>query len=162
MVVANSSVKPGTSPVTVEGDATLAINPGKLITNGKMTVNSGATLSLPQSGEVTLGGDLALADGAILAFNFTNRKVEPILALASEKSLSFDGEGEKNIAVKVSGDVWPVGGKHILTATGGFNAEGVTVSLAEGAPRWAKDVYVNEDGNIVLDVKPMGTKVIVR
>ena len=163
MVVANSSVKPGTSPVTVEGGATLAINPGKLITNGKMTVNSGATLSLPQSGEVTLGGDLTLADGAILAFNFTNRKVEPILALASEKSLSFDGEGEKNIAVKVSGDVWPLGGKHILTATGGFNAEGVTVSLiTEGAPKWAKDVYVNEDGNIVLDVKPMGTKVIVR
>ena len=161
-VVANSSADPGTNVVTVEGGATLAINPGKLITNGKMTVNSGATLSLPQSGAVTLGGDLELADGSTLAFNFTERKVGPLLALASEKSLSFVGEGEKNIAVKVSGDVWPVGGKHILTATGGFKAEGVTVSLAEGAPKWAKGVYVNEDGNIVLDVKPRGTRVIVR
>ena len=161
-VVANSSADPGTNVVTVEGGATLAINPGKLITNGKMTVNSGATLSLPQSGAVTLGGDLELADGSTLAFNFTERKVGPLLALASEKSLSFVGEGEKNIAVKVSGDVWPVGGKHILTATGGFKAEGVTVSLAAGSPKWAKGVYVNEDGNIVLDVKPMGTRVIVR
>lgn len=161
-VVANSSADPGTNVVTVEDGATLAINPGKLITNGKMTVNSGATLSLPQSGAVTLGGDLELADGSTLAFNFTERKVGPLLALASEKSLSFVGEGEKNIAVKVSGDVWPVGGKHILTATGGFKAEGVTVSLAEGAPKWAKGVYVNEDGNIVLDVKPRGTRVIVR
>ena len=57
---------------------------------------------------------------------------------------------------------WPTGGEKLLTTCGGFDAEGVTVSLAEGAPKWAKGVYVNEDGNIVLDVKPRGTRVIVR
>ena len=148
--------------ITVKDTATLAVKPEKYPTTGAISVSNESTFKVAQSGVVTLSGNLSLADGAALGFNFTNRKVGPLLALASGKSLSFVGEGEKNIAIKVSGDVWPVGGKHILTATGGFNAEGVTVSLADGSPKWAKGVYVNEDGNIVLDVKPMGTRVIVR
>jgi hypothetical protein len=150
------------SGLTVTDTATASVKAGCKPGTGVVTLEAGAILEVAESGAVTLGGDLALADGSTLAFNFTERKVGPLLALASEKSLSFVGEGEKNIAVKVSGDVWPVGGKHILTATGGFKAEGVTVSLAAGAPKWAKSVDVNEDGNIVLDVKPMGTRVIVR
>jgi autotransporter-associated beta strand protein len=150
------------SGLTVTDTATASVKAGCKPGTGVVTLEAGTILEVAESGAVTLGGDLALADGSTLAFNFTERKVGPLLALASEKSLSFVGEGEKNIAVKVSGDVWPVGGKHILTATGGFNVEGVTVSLAEGAPKWAKSVYVNEDGNIVLDVKPIGMKVIVR
>ena len=158
----NGGPKAFSGAITVKDTATLAVNPEKYPTTGAISVSNESTFKVAQSGVVTLSGNLSLADGAALGFNFTNRKVGPLLALASGKSLSFVGEGEKNIAIKVSGDVWPVGGKHILTATGGFNAEGVTVSLAKGAPKWAKGVYVNEDGNIVLDVKPMGTKVIVR
>ena len=159
----NDGPKAFSGTITVKDTATLAVNSEKYPTTGAISVSNESTFKVAQSGVVTLSGNLSLADGAALGFNFTNRKVGPLLALASGKSLSFVGEGEKNIAIKVSGDVWPVGGKHILTATGGFNAEGVTVSLiTEGAPKWAKSVYVNEDGNIVLDVKPMGTKVIVR
>ena len=65
------------------------------------------------------------------------------------------------VTVKVSG-VRPRGGEHQLTTCGGFKAEGVAVSLAAGAPSWANGVTVNDDGNIVLDVKPMGAVLIVR
>ena len=70
-------------------------------------------------------------------------------------------EGEStNITVKVSGTVRPKGGEHQLTTCGGFKAEGVTVSLA--APTWVRSLSVNDDGNIVLDVKPWGTMIIVK
>ena len=39
---------------------------------------------------------------------------------------------------------------------------GAKVTLAEGAPDWVKGVSVNADGEIVLDVKPKGTMIIVR
>ena len=58
------------------------------------------------------------------------------------------------------GSVWPVAGEKILTSCGGFT--GANVSLADGAPKWAKGVYVNASGNIVLDVRPKGTCIIVR
>ena len=52
--------------------------------------------------------------------------------------------------------------EYVLTACGGFDAEGVTVSLAEGAPRWVKSLSVNDDGNLVLGVKMEGLTIIVR
>ena len=52
------------------------------------------------------------------------------------------------------------GGIHVLTFGGAFT--GANVVLAEGHPDWAKGVSVNADGNIVLDVKMLGTVVIVR
>ena len=111
---------------------------------------------------VTLKGDLSLADGAALGFNFTERRNDPVLALASGKSVVF-AEGEsKNIMVKVSGSVWPTGGEKVLTTCGGFDTEGVTVSLAAGAPNWVNQVSVNGDGNIVLGVTPKGMVIIVQ
>ena len=119
---------------------------------------TGGTLEVASSGTVTLTGGLSLADGAALGFNFTDWNTTPQLALSSGKKLTAKGV----VNVKISGEIWPKGGEKILTTCGGFDAEGVTVSLAEGAPKWAKSVDVNEDGNIVLDVKPRGTRVIVR
>lgn len=143
--------------VTVKDTATLAINAGKVLTSGNTTVNSGATLSLPQSGLVTLAGDLTLADGAMLAFNFTDRAAAPQIAIADGKTVTANGA----VTVKISGDVRPTGGVKLLTTGGGF--DGATVTLAASAPDWAKGRFsVNADGNIVLDVKPAGTKVIVR
>ena len=107
---------------------------------------------------MTHNGDLSLETGAELAFNFTDRKTAPVLALAEGKAVAFTGEGE--IAVKITGDVWPIGGDYVLTACGGFDAEGV--SLADGAPKWAKGIRVNADGNIVLTVRPKSTMIIVR
>lgn len=146
-----------TGDVVVNDSATLAINAGKVLTSGNMTVNSGATLSLPQSGTVAFVGDLTLADGAMLAFNFTDRAAAPQIAIADGKTLTADGA----VTVKISGDVRPTGGVKVLTTGGGF--DGVAVTLADGAPEWAQGrLSVNADGNIVLDVKPMGTMVIVR
>ena len=144
--------------ITVKDTATLAVNPEKYPTTGAISVNSEATFKVAKSGVVTLSGDLSLEDGAALGFNFTDWNTPPQLALSSGKTLTAKGV----VNVKISGEVWPRGGEKVLTTCGGFDAEGVTVSLAEGAPKWAKSVDVNEDGNIVLDVKPRGTRVIVR
>jgi len=48
----------------------------------------------------------------------------------------------------------------LSSTCGGFTAENVT--LVDGAPKWVRGLSVNADGNIVLDVKPMGTIVIFR
>ena len=148
--------------ITVKDTAMLAVNPEKYPTTDAISVTNEATFKVTQSGAVTLVGNLTLADGATLAFNFTQRSTPPQLALASGKTLSFTGEGATNITVKVSGSVWPKSGEHQLTTCGGFGAEGVTVALAEGAPKWAIGLSVNGDGNIVLSVKPKPMVIIVR
>ncbi|MBR2920700.1 MAG: hypothetical protein IKC27_05040 [Kiritimatiellae bacterium] len=144
--------------ITVADSATLAYASGADLGAGAVTVGASATMEIA-SGEHTFDGGLTLNDGATLAFNFTERTVTPQIAIAEGKTLTVNGA----VKVKIPADSkWPTGGEKILTTCGGFDAEGVTVSLAEGAPKWAKSVYVNADGNIVLDVKPMGTRVIVR
>ena len=146
---------------TVSSGATLTFNKGGNIGAGELTIEEGGTLEIAESATVTHNGDLSLFNGAALAFNFTDRILLPQLALAEGKSVKFT-EGA-NILVKVSGDVWPIGGDYVLTACGGFNADGVTVELAEGAPKWAQDISVNpDDGNIVLTVRPMPTVITVK
>lgn len=156
-VVCTSAVKSNRG-LRVNAGATLALN-HNTATFGQndQTFWVAGTLEVASSGTVTLTGNLSLEDGAALGFNFTDRNTPPQLALSSG-NLTANGE----VNVKISGQVWPRAGEKVLTACGGFDAEGVTVSLAEGAPKWVKSVYVNTDGNIVLDVKPRGTRVIVR
>ena len=148
------------NPFTVTDGATLVFKPGANIGTGLLTIESGAALEIPESGMVTHNGDLSLETGAALAFNFTDRKTAPVLALAEGKTVAFTGEGEIAVKIKITGDVWPIGGDYVLTACGGFDAEGV--SLADGAPKWAKGIGVNEEGNIVLTVRPKPTMIIVR
>ena len=144
------------NPFTVNSGATLALVNGIDLGNGTVTVQNGGTLEVAESGTVTLNGGLNLADGANLAFNFTDRRVVPQIAVAQSMTVTVSGK------VKISGDVWPTAGEKELTACGGFDAKGVTVTLADGAPKWAKDVGVNEAGNIVLIVKPKPFVIIVR
>ena len=73
--------------VTVTNTATLAIKPGAGLGESAMTVNTGATLEVPESGTVTLAGNLTLASGAALAFKL-NGNSETTLALASGKTLT--------------------------------------------------------------------------
>lgn len=144
-----------TGAVNVNDTATLAINEGKVLTSGSVTVDSGATLEIA-SGVNTFGG-LDLKKNSTVIFNFTDRAAAPQIAIADGKTVTASGA----VTVKVSGDVRPVGGLKVLTTGGGFG--GTAVTLAAGAPEWAKGrLSVNADGNIVLDVKPMGTMVIVR
>ena len=150
------------NPFTVNSGATLALAHGTDLGNGVVAVQDGGTLEVAESGQVTLNGDLTLDSETTLAFNFTERANPPVLALAEGKSVVFTEGASTNIAVKVSGDVWPTGGEKVLTTCGGFDAEGASVSLAAGAPKWAKGLSVNADGNIVLSVKPKPMVIVVR
>ena len=149
------------NPFTVLDTATLALKPGSNIGTGQVSVTNGATLAICESGTVTLNGGLTLDDGATLAFNFTESANPPVLALATGKSVIFTSGASTNIAVKVSG-AHPRGGEKILTTCGGFNTDGVNVSLAEDVPNWVNGLSVNGDGNIVLDVKSAGMMIIVK
>ena len=149
--------------LTVKVGAVCALMPG-IKTFGqddqKFYVNSGATLEVAASGMAKIIGEtFSVADGAVLGFNFTERKTAPVLAPGSTTPAMKVGGA---VAVKVSGDVWPIAGEYQLTTLGGFDADGVTVSLASVHPKWAKSVRVNEEGNIVLTVRPMPTVITVR
>ena len=51
--------------LTVQDTATVAVNPGcGFSRDGKTTVNSGATIEVAQSGSLSFGRDLSLAEGA--------------------------------------------------------------------------------------------------
>ena len=154
-----NSVSDFTGGLTVSDTATVAVNPGKQPGAGTVTVNNGATLQVAQSGTVALAGGLTLADGAALGFNFTEKWTAPVLDVTG-KTVTLNGN--KNITVKVSAadGIRPMSGRHVLTSGGKF--AGATVSLAADAPDWVKSVSVNEDGNIVLDVKPTGFRLIVK
>ena len=145
--------------LTVQDTATVAVNPGcGFSRGGKTTVNSGATIEVAQSGSLSFGRDLTLADGAILGFNFTE-KAPPVLNL-SGKTVTLNGQ--KNIIVKITAAEGKSAksGANVLTAGGKF--AGANVTLAEGAPKWAKRVRVNENNEIVLDVITLGTYIFVR
>ncbi len=146
-----------TGAVNVKGSATLAMNAGKRMTDGSISVFSNAMLQVAQSGTNTVN-DLTLVDGAILGFNFTQRRVTPVLALASGKTATIGS----TVYVKASmpGSDWPSSGEHILTS--GFDFTGKTVALADGAQSWVRSVSVDDLGNIVFDVKPAGSMFIFR
>ncbi len=143
--------------VAVTNTATLAVIPGKTMTTGTISVSSNATLQVAQSGAFALGGGLTLADGAILGLNYTVKNSAPVLD-ATDKTVTF-GE-QSSVVVKVMGSVWPKKGAYELTNGGKFT--GANVSLTADSATWAKSLRVNEDGNIVIDVLPRGTFILVR
>ena len=157
---ANGQNYPYSGAITVTNTATLAINPGKYPTTGAITLNEGTTLEVAQSGTVALGGALTIKNGACLGFNYTTRNA-PKLDLFG-KTVTFEEGETTNLFVKITADEGkrPFAGKNVLTCGGNFS-EDVALTLAEGAPDWVKGVDV-VDGEIVLDVKPMGTRIIVR
>ena len=144
--------------LTVQDTATVAVNPGcGFSRGGKTTVNSGATIEVAQSGSLSFGRDLTLADGAILGFNFTD-KTPPVLNL-SGKTVTLGSQS--NVVVKVTAAEGKCAkrGANVLTAGGKF--AGANVTLAEDAPKWVKGVRV-ENNEIVLDVITLGTYIIVK
>ena len=146
--------------LTITNTATVSVNAGCKPGNGAVTVHAGTTLQVAESGEVALGGNLTLKDDAILGFNFTERTIAPTLAIASGKTVTASG----TVKVAVSGK-WPKGRTQVLTSGGKFkDGEGnkVAVTLASGHPSWARGVSVNDEGNIVLTVKPMAVMVTVK
>lgn len=154
----SSAASSRTNAFTVATGATLTLNPGANIGFGDLTVQDDGTLEI-QSGTTTFG-NLTVEENAILGFSFTDRRNAPVLAL-------YDGAevtAQDPFTVKVSGTVWPSGGEKILTTCGGFESIPLTLSAVGEAARWAKPdrLSVNAAGNLVLDVKPMGTMILFR
>ncbi len=146
--------------VTVTNTATLAVNAGKKPTEGTVKVCTGATLQVAQSGTVSLGSNLTLADGACLGFNYTS-KDEPVLDL-SGKTVTFAGGATTNVTVRISATDGKRAhkGDNVLTTGGKF--AGATVTVADGAPDWVMSVSVDANGNIVMKAKPSGIMILIR
>ena len=145
--------------VNVGNQATLAVNPGKTMTTGTISVSSNATLQVAQSGTFALGGGLTLADGAILGFNFTQKKFAPVLDL-TDKTVSVNGEVK--VKVTAATGIRPIIKSNQFALTSGGKFTGASVSLAEGSADWAKGVSVDENGDIVLALKSTGIYILVR
>ena len=152
-------------PVTVKDTATLAFKPGASLTSDSITVNSGATLAVAESGTFSLGGNLKLKAGAKLEFNFTERTTAPVLD-ASGNTVTFDTGATTNVVVKLSAAEGSRpscrnNGIYTLTASGGAFA-GVGVALDEtSAPEWVNYISV-VDGEIVIAVKVSGHAILIR
>lgn len=149
--------------ITVSASSTLAINAGKYPTTGTITINSGSTLQVAETGTVALGGGLSLRDNACLGFNYTS-SAAPILDLTG-KDVMFDEGETTNVVVKISAENGARakynGGRNVLTA--GQKFAGVNVSLYSGAvkPTWVADVK-EEDGEIVVYVRSPGLMIFVQ
>ena len=155
----SSAASSRTNAFTVATGATLALNPGANIGFGAVAVQDGGALEIP-SGTNTFG-NLTLADGAILGFCFTARRKPPVLALYDGATTAVQGA----VTVRMSSVCdWPRSGETLLTTCGGFDGVNLELSTVGDAVRWAKPdrLSVNADGNIVLDVKPMGTMILFR
>ncbi|MBP5511363.1 MAG: hypothetical protein J6Z49_10640 [Kiritimatiellae bacterium] len=145
--------------LTVQDTATASVKVGCKPGNGLVTVNSGATLEVAESGAVALGGGLTLVDGAALGFNFTEKATAPVLDVTG-KTVALGENGTVVVKVSAAEGKRAKGGAHVLTSGGAFTDANVT--LAADAPDWAKGVSVNADGNIVLEAIPSGFILIVR
>lgn len=146
-----------TGTYAVMNTATVVLKNGAGFANGTVSVGPTATLAVGESATVN-PGNLTLADGAALAFNWTEPAIAPVLDLTG-KTVTVNGA----VKVKVSaaeGIKRPDGGAIVLTSGGGF--AGKTVELADDKPKWAKSVSVNGDGNIVVDIKPKGMMLLFR
>ncbi len=148
---ANNETQPA---VTVKDTATLAFAPGATLGTGKLTVNSGATLALPQTGTVTMGGSLALAAGSTIEFT---------LSVAGQTTLDVTGKtlalpAAEADPVVVSHETKPgkaVRSKTPYTLISGANLtedDLAKFTLGVNLPEWVRgeNALVVEDGDLKL------------
>ena len=152
--------------ITVEDTATLSVNAGCAPGIGIVTMNSGTTLSLPETGSVTLGGNLTLAAGTKLAFAIGGVGDSPKILMASGKTVDVSGVTAEN-PVKVSFST-PGGSKmhsfepYVLIQGAGLAAGDLEkFALADNQPAWVDRLAV-VDGDLVLVAKAPGLSISVR
>ena len=122
-----------------------------------MTVGSGATLEVPESGVVTFTGAATLADGSKLSVNFTDGNEAPQFAFAegvnaNGAAVTVKASAEEGLNARNADGKW-------LLAT---NVSGGTFEIDdEDKPDWAESVAV-EGGNLYLNVKTRGLSLSVR
>ena len=143
--------------LTIQDTATLAIKSGCTPTRSAPTVEAGATLQVAESGTAALSQNLTLKDNACLGFNFTSKTV-PVLDVTG-RTVTFGGQSNVVVKVSAANGIRARGGANVLTAGGKF--AGANVTLAEGAPKWAKGVRV-ENNEIVLEAYKSGMYIIVK
>ena len=161
-----NAVGAATCPVTVHGGSytTLAINPGKKLTAGKMTVNDKATLALPETGTVAMAGELALAAGSKLSFT---------LSAAGQTTLDVTGKTltlpkEGTVVISVAGKSGKaVRSKTPYTLISGANlTDGDLAKFTLGAnpPEWVRgeNALVIEDGDLKLYTKNPGFYIMIK
>ena len=140
--------------LTVTDTATASVKAGCKPGSGAVTLATGTTLEVAESGTATLVGTLTLGENSNLAFNFTQRDVAPALA-----GTAATAAGESvNVKVSAADDLRPKVGTYALTS--GMDFSGKTVNLVD-KPEWAQGASV-VNGDIVLVVKPGGFMFVVR
>ena len=153
------AIKMHTKAVNISGTGTvLAIQPGASISAGKISVGGSSMFRVAGSGEISPEAGIELNDGAILGFEYSSRVNNPVLALKDDKPVTINGKVVVSISSKDG--IRPCSGMKVLTTGGKF--AGVQVELAEGSPKWVRDVSVNDDGNIVVDVKRAASVIRIR
>ena len=127
--VVMNSVSTYSNGTDVKGTATLAINSGKQAGTGLITVANGATLSLPQTGTVTLGGNLTLNAGSTLEFKVSGESSRSVLARNS-KTLTLPASGKVKVKLTSDSDTI-IGQKYTLTSGAGLS-DASKFELADG------------------------------
>ena len=148
--------------LTVIDTATASVKAGCKPGSGAVTLATGTTLEVAESGTATIGGNLTIANGAALSFNFTDRTTTPILALASEKTVT--AAGTVKVKVSKSEDMkYPATTSGLITRqlTSGFGLASDTPLQLVDKPDWVNGVAV-VDGDIVLTLKARGMMVIFK
>jgi len=152
------NINRGDKTVTVAGGTTLALMPGSNIKASSLSVESGSSLEVATSGTVGFDASLQLANGAALGFNFTANRDAPVLNVAT--SVTLPENGTVKVKVSAANGIRPSKTSYTLTSGGKFT--GVSVAVAEGSADWVKGVSVNENGDIVLEVKSAGVFIFFR
>ena len=148
--------------LTVINTATASVKAGCKPGSGAVTLAEGTTLEAAESGTATIGGNLTIANGAALSFNFTDRTTTPILALASEKTVT--AAGTVKVKVSKSEDMkYPDTTSGLITRqlTSGFGLAADTPLQLVDKPDWVNGVAV-VDGDIVLTLKARGMMLIIK
>ena len=141
--------------LTVSNSATVAVMANAWPGKGEVTLADTSTLQMAQSGNVTIGGALSLAENATLAFNFTDKSTAPTLTLASGSVAALPQT--VNVRVSAANGMRPRGGDYTLTS--GIDFTGKTVNLVD-EPEWVRRIAV-KNGNLILTAQ-RGTSLFVR
>ena len=166
--------------MNVKDTATLAINAGKRFTTGAISFAPGTTLALPQTGTVTMDGNLTLAAGTTLAYTLSAagqttldvtgktlnlpNAVEVVDELTGESTFTCEAPVVILVAEK-PGAV--VRSKTPYTLIHGANLQEsdlVKFKLCDNPPNWVRDEnpLVIEDGNLKLYTKNPGLCIMIK
>ncbi len=166
LVADGDGASTSTGAVTVQDTATLAIKAGKQITTGAIAMNSGTTLALPQTGTVTMGGNLTLAAGTTIAYT---------LSAAGQTTLDLTGKtftlpAAEADPVAISLEARPgkaVRSKTPYTLISGANLtedDLAKFTLGANPPEWvaSENALVIEDGDLKLYTKNPGLCIMIK